>query len=229
MINPTNFRLGTGRSVCKIRSAIILHITTNRIIAIIRGDHVEHILPLAETLYEGGVRVLEVTLNSPNALYTIKTLAAYFSERLLIGAGTVLEVAQVKQAADHGARFIISPDVYVPVIECSLNMGLEVLPGAYTPTEIRTALRAGVRYIKLFPASLEHFKQIRAPLNDVSYVPTGGINTENAADFLTAGAVALGIGSALVPATLSGSDEDWQRLRDRAARLVQIAGAQQLR
>lgn len=200
----------------------MLELTTNRIIAIIRGNHAEHILPLAELLYEEGVRVLEVTLNSPNALDMIEKLAAHFSDRLLIGAGTVLEVAEVRQAADHGARFIVSPDVYVPVIECGLNMGLGVLPGAFTPTEIRTAMRAGAHYIKLFPASLEHFKQVRAPLNEVKYVPVGGVTVENAGAFLAAGAVALGIGSALVPAQLSNSDGDWQIVRTRAARLVEI-------
>jgi 2-dehydro-3-deoxyphosphogluconate aldolase/(4S)-4-hydroxy-2-oxoglutarate aldolase len=177
-------------------------ITSTGIIAIVRGDHTETIEALAEALYRGGVRVMEVTLNSPKALQMIAALNRQWSGRMVIGAGTVLTEQQVSDAAAAGASFCVSPDVYTPVIERTLHLGLEPIPGAFTPTEVRTAVRAGARFIKLFPAIAggpEYLAQIRAPLDDVLFVPTGGVDESNLTAFVRAGAVAAGIGSSLVP------------------------------
>lgn len=195
-------------------------ITSTGIIAIVRGDHATHIAELADALYSGGVRVMEVTLNSPGALAMIALLSRQWSGKMLIGAGTVLTAEQVEAAADAGATFCVSPDTFAPVIERTLSLGLEPVPGAYTPTEIRTAIRAGAKFIKLFPAmpaGPTYLNQIRAPLNDVQFVPTGGVDESNIAAFVRAGAVAFGIGSSLVPKTLNdaalaGVEESARRL-----------------
>jgi 2-dehydro-3-deoxyphosphogluconate aldolase/(4S)-4-hydroxy-2-oxoglutarate aldolase len=177
-------------------------ITSTGIIAIVRGDHTETIEALAEALYRGGVRVMEVTLNSPNAMQMIAALNRQWAGKMLIGAGTVLTAEQVSEVAAVGASFCVSPDVYTPVIERALHLGLEPIPGAFTPTEVRTAVRAGARFIKLFPAIAggpEYLAQIRAPLDDVLFVPTGGVDESNLTAFVRAGAAAAGIGSSLVP------------------------------
>src|SRR5690606_3425973 len=133
-----------------------------------------HISELAAALYSGGVRVMEVTLNSPNALEMIAALDRQWSGKMLIGAGTVLTAAQVDKASSAGAAFCVSPDTFAPVIERAVSLGLIPIPGAFTPTEIRTAVRAGARFVKLFPAmpaGPAYLSQIRAPLDDVLFVP----------------------------------------------------------
>ena len=200
-------------------------ITSTGIIAIIRGDYADTIEVLAEALYRGGVRVLEITLNSPNALQMIAALNRQWSGKMLIGAGTVLTAEQVSEAAVAGASFCVSPDVYAPVVERALHLGLEPIPGAFTPTEVRTAVRAGARFIKLFPAIAggpEYLKQIRAPLNDVLFVPTGGVDESNLTAFVRAGAVAAGIGSSLVPKWGRHGDQWLAQVEASARRLTHL-------
>lgn len=194
-------------------------LSSTGIIAIIRGDHAAHIGRLAQALYSGGVRVMEVTLNSPDALAMISTLAGEWTGKMLIGAGTVLTESALDTAIDAGAQFYVSPDVYPPVIERAIKRGVEAFPGAFTPTEIRTAVRAGARYVKLFPAmpaGAAYLRQIRAPLDDVKFVPTGGIDESNIAEFVKAGAVAFGIGGSLVPKIFDGSDEQLRGIENAA-------------
>ncbi len=199
-----------------------------RVIAIVRGDYVETIHQIAGALLEGGVTAVEVTMNSRGALGLIETLAKEYGETMLVGAGTVVEVEHVRQAHEAGARFIVSPDTFPEVIRAALDCGMEPIPGAFTPTEIRTAQRAGARLVKLFPASLggpNYMRQIRAPLSDVDLIPTGGVSLENAADFLRAGGVALGLGSVLLPSSFDGSAQAVASLTERARRLMEIVRA----
>lgn len=203
---------------------IIDRLIEARAIAIIRGDYRQHIDTVARVLRDNGVTAIEVTLNSPGALDMIAHLAAVYGDRILVGAGTVLDAGSVKRAAAAGAQFIVAPDTYETVIASALAHGLEPLPGVLTPTEARTAIRAGARLLKLFPATLggpDYLKQIRAPLHDAQFVPTGGITAENAAAYLQAGAVALGIGSWLVPSQFDGSAGAVAALGQRAAALMQ--------
>lgn len=179
-----------------------------KIIAILRGDYHAHIIPLAEALIAGGIRILEVTMNSPHALEMIEQLSATYADQLLIGAGTVTETGQVEQIAARGGRFVIAPDTNPSVIQAALEHNLEPMPGALTPTEINMAVRAGARIVKLFPASLggvDYFKQIRAPLDSIDIIPTGGITIDSARDYLAAGALAVGAGSAFIPKTFEPS------------------------
>jgi 2-dehydro-3-deoxyphosphogluconate aldolase / (4S)-4-hydroxy-2-oxoglutarate aldolase len=196
------------------------------IIAIIRGDFAHVMDALVDALLAGGVRALEVTMNSPGALESIAAAVRQGGDGVLVGAGTVLEVPQVKQVAQTGARFIVSPDTFPDVIEAALDYRLEPIPGALTPSEVRMAVRAGARLVKLFPATLggpAYLRDIRAPLDTVAFVPTGGITPQNAGGYFAAGAAALGVGSALVPGDFDGSPAAIEMVTQRARQFVEAA------
>ncbi|MBI1760869.1 MAG: bifunctional 4-hydroxy-2-oxoglutarate aldolase/2-dehydro-3-deoxy-phosphogluconate aldolase [Acidobacteria bacterium] len=203
-------------------SSTFEQIAAGRLIAILRGDFGGRESELVTVLHAAGLTAVEVTLNSPNALTTIQRLAAQFGARMAIGAGTVLTVAEVAQAVDVGARFIVSPNRNAAVIAATKQRGLVSLPGCFTPSEIVEALDAGADAIKIFPANTlgpTYVKAVRAPLTQARLVPTGGVTPEQAREYLAAGAWALGIGSELV-----GKDV-WQAgnfelLQRRAAEFV---------
>ncbi len=197
-------------------------IAKGRLIAILRGDFGGRETEMAAVLFAAGLTAIEVTLNSPGALATIERLAARFGTHAAIGAGTVLTVAEVEQAAKAGARFIVSPNRNAAVIAATKQRGLLSLPGCFTPSEIVEALDAGADAIKIFPATTlgpAYVKAVRAPLNQARLVPTGGVTPEKAHEYFAAGAWAVGIGSELV-----GKDV-WQAgnfelLQRRAAEFV---------
>lgn len=182
-----------------------------RIIAIVRGVPYDDILPLAQALSAGGVRAVEVTFNQSrpdtwkDTLSSIERIAAKLGGDVLPGAGTVLTPEQAVMAHNAGARYIISPDVNEAVIACAKRLGMIAIPGALTPSEITRAARAGGDIIKLFPAGNmgpEYFKSLNAPLSHIPMFAVGGINISNAAAFIKAGALGLGIGGALANAQL---------------------------
>jgi 2-dehydro-3-deoxyphosphogluconate aldolase/(4S)-4-hydroxy-2-oxoglutarate aldolase len=200
-------------------------ILNNRIIAIIRGDYRESILTIVGTLLANNITVIEVTLNSPHALDMIQAVANEYGPIVHLGAGTVTMPEEVRKVAQAGGRFIVSPDTYPPVIQAARTHGLEPIPGALTPTEVLQAKRAGATFIKQFPASQvspQFIKQLRGPIADLHYVPTGGISLENAASYLQAGAAALGVGSALVPKDFDGSPTALTQLAERAQAFYQM-------
>ncbi|MFC7550788.1 bifunctional 4-hydroxy-2-oxoglutarate aldolase/2-dehydro-3-deoxy-phosphogluconate aldolase [Plantactinospora sp. GCM10030261] len=182
---------------------------------------------VGQALLRGGLVVMEVTLDHPDGVDSLRRLAAELPEPALVGAGTVTTVAQVTAAAEAGARFCVSPHTDPVVIAAALDAGLEPLPGAATPTEVAAARAAGARLIKLFPAGplgLGYLRALRGPFHDVTFVPTGGIRHDEVDGWLRGGAVAVGLGSDLVPprpgaADLSGIEE---RART-VARLVRVA------
>lgn len=178
---------------------IIDQIFEHRIVSIIRGARPDDVIDIADALYKGGVKLLEITLNSDNAFEVIKTVSARFENKMLIGAGTVLTSEDASRVIDSGAKFIISPSTDFEVIKATKQKGAISIPGAYTPTEIVNAYKAGADIIKVFPASApKYIKEILAPLSHIPLMPTGGINLENIAEFQKAGAVAFGIGTSLV-------------------------------
>ncbi len=175
------------------------HILENKIVAIIRGANSFDLVKIANALYHGGVKVLEVTLNSSNALSGIEELASQSGKQVLIGAGTVLDAETAKAAIKAGAKFIISPNVNIETIRVTKNYGSVSIPGAYTATEIVNAYANGGDIIKVFPASNpQYIKTLRGPLSHIPMMPTGGISLENIFEFQKTGAVAFGIGTALV-------------------------------
>jgi 2-dehydro-3-deoxyphosphogluconate aldolase/(4S)-4-hydroxy-2-oxoglutarate aldolase len=174
------------------------------IIAIFRGDYsLELILRMADALLEGHVNIMEITLNSPLALRALPKLRDHFEADMLIGAGTVRNKNQAQQARDTGAQFLVSPNLDLETVSFVQSQGLLHIPGVFTSTEIQRASAAGCRMLKLFPMDglangVAYLKAIRAPFDDVDFVPTGGISLENIADYAHAGAIAVGLGSKLV-------------------------------
>jgi 2-dehydro-3-deoxyphosphogluconate aldolase/(4S)-4-hydroxy-2-oxoglutarate aldolase len=172
------------------------------IVAIIRGDYsVDDMLRISTALLAGSVSVVEVTLNTPSVLEALPKLRKHFGDELLIGAGTVRTVDGVQQAFDAGAQFLVSPNYDAASTSLSQSKDLLHLPGVFTASEAQTAFADGCRMLKLFPmevAGPSYLKALRAPLDDIDFVPTGGISVENIADYAKAGAVAVGLGSKLV-------------------------------
>lgn len=178
-----------------------------KIIVIVRGLPTEHMLPLAEALYAGGIRAIEVTFNQAkpeswsDTTAAIRALCEHFDGRIDVGAGTVMTPEQVHLAHEAGAKYIISPNVNEAVIRETKKLGLLSFPGALTPTEAVFAHGCGADAIKLFPAGdmgPGYLKALAAPLAHIDFMAVGGINENNAADFMKAGAIGLGIGGSLV-------------------------------
>lgn len=193
-----------------------------KIVAILRGCVPARIPAVAAALCAGGVRLLEITLNSPGALEAIREVADTMGERLLVGAGTVLTAAEAEAAIGAGARFILSPSLDIDTIRVTKQLGAVSIPGAFTATEILTAYRNGADIVKIFPASVgaSYFRDLRGPLPQIPLMPTGGVNLENIREFRAAGAVAYGIGSALVPASQETTPEALNALRQRAVEYI---------
>jgi 2-dehydro-3-deoxyphosphogluconate aldolase/(4S)-4-hydroxy-2-oxoglutarate aldolase len=202
-------------------------ILEHRIVAILRGCDPLHVLPVAEALYAGGIRLLEITLNSPGAFEAIEAATAALGDRMVIGAGTVLEAAEATGAIAAGAKFILSPSLDAAVIRRTLDMGAVSIPGAFTPTEILEAWRKGAHLVKVFPASIgpAWFRDIRGPLPQIPLMATGGVSVNNIRDFDKAGAVAFGIGSALVAPVASLTEADLHGLRVKAKAFVDALNA----
>ncbi len=199
----------------------LTYILEHKIVAIMRGMPAEDSVKLATALYKDGISILEITLNSPNALQVIEELSQQFKDTMLIGAGTVLTAQEATNAINAGAQFIISPALDADVIKTTKNAGKVSIPGAYTPTEIVQAHRSGADIIKVFPApNAAYIKNILAPLNFLKIMPTGGVNVDNIKDYAAAGAIAFGIGSSLVNSKEEVNDLYLQNLEDKARRFT---------
>ena len=173
------------------------------IIAILRGDYtVDDMLRIGKALLAGQVTVMEVTLNSPNALTALPKLLEHFGDRLLIGTGTVRDATLARHAIEAGTRFMVAPNFDPETVAVARSYGVLHLPGIYTASEVQAAVAAGCRMLKLFPmldpVGPAYLKALRGPFQEVDFMPTGGISLENIADFARAGAVAVGVGANLV-------------------------------
>ncbi|HZF65190.1 MAG TPA: bifunctional 4-hydroxy-2-oxoglutarate aldolase/2-dehydro-3-deoxy-phosphogluconate aldolase [Chitinophagaceae bacterium] len=179
--------------------SILQSIMQHKIVAIIRGADPEALPSIVEALQAGGIKAVEITLNSPKAIFLINKITQEYGNSMFVGAGTVLNVRAATEAIEAGARFIISPSVDLDTIRYCKEQQIACMPGAYTPTEIVTAFNAGADLIKIFPApSPEYIKDLRGPLSHIPMMPTGGVTLQNIVAYAKAGAVAFGIGSALV-------------------------------
>ena len=200
---------------------LLSQILEHKIVAILRGMPPKEIMPVANALYAGGIRILEITLNSTDALPLIEQLSVAFKGRMLIGAGTVLNTADAANAIAAGAAFLISPSLDISVIKAANDAGVVSIPGAYTPTEILTAHNHGADIVKVFPAmDAAYIKNILAPLNHIRVMPTGGIDATNIRLFAATGAVAFGIGSALVNNKTSVDENYLASLSLKAEKLI---------
>jgi len=202
----------------------IQQLEESKIIAIMRGVDPGDVFAIAKALKKGGVKVFEVTLDSPNALDVIKQLSEEAEDDMLVGAGTVLDPESARMAIHSGAKFIISPTMNINTIEMTKRYGALSIPGCLTPTEILTAYEHGADIVKVFPAGTmgpRYFKDVAGPLSQIPLMATGGINEENMLDFLDTGIIAVGLGSSLVPKEIS-DDTDLERLTEKAVELVQM-------
>lgn len=195
-----------------------------RVIAIIRLPSAEGAVRVGEILAGAGLSAVEITLTTPGALSAISELRAAVAGSCLVGAGSVRTPEQAMSAREAGAEFLVTPTVRPAVLAAT---ELPVVCGALTPTEIETAADCGAALVKVFPASAfgpGYLRELLAPMPELRLAPTGGVTPESVADYAAAGAVAVGVGSALVDARLVAAGA-WDVLRDRAARFMSAATA----
>jgi 2-dehydro-3-deoxyphosphogluconate aldolase/(4S)-4-hydroxy-2-oxoglutarate aldolase len=172
------------------------------LIPVLRANSVQTGHALVDAMMAGGVAVVEVTMTVPNALALLRELKQRHGDKLLLGSGTVTDEAQAEATIAAGAEFVVSPSLHLDVIAKTKELGRISIPGALTPTEVITAWRAGADYVKVFPCSAmggaSYLKSLLAPFPELKLIPTGGVTLQTAADFLKAGARALGVGTDLV-------------------------------
>ena|SRR5436190_3763135 len=206
------------------RAEIVSRLIDIGIIAVVRTDRTEQVMPIAEALVAGGVTAVEITLTVPNAEKAIGAAREKFRDAALIGAGSVLNIAQCHSVLKAGAQFVVSPVGNVRLIEAAHKLDRPVMLGAFTPSEAQLAHEWGADFVKLFPADQlgpTFIKAIRTPMPHLRIVPTGGVDLNTAADFLKAGCVALGVGSSLLKPDLIKS-ENWPELSRLAGQYIDI-------
>jgi 2-dehydro-3-deoxyphosphogluconate aldolase/(4S)-4-hydroxy-2-oxoglutarate aldolase len=172
------------------------------VIPVVRASSEEEAISVVEAIKAGGLPILEITMTVPRAVRVIETLSARYGNEAIVGAGTVLDPESARTCIDAGARFIVSPALNLETVACCRELDVAVIPGALTPTEIVLAWNAGADLVKVFPAGAmggaSYIKSLKAPLPKIELIPTGGVTLANAADFIEAGAAAVGVGADLV-------------------------------
>jgi 2-dehydro-3-deoxyphosphogluconate aldolase / (4S)-4-hydroxy-2-oxoglutarate aldolase len=188
-------------NVTQSRAAVTAQIEALGIVAVIRLKDPGKLRAVVDAMADGGVRALEVTMTVPGAVDLIRALAPSLPDGFLLGAGTVTDAATAHAVIDAGARFVVGPVFRPDVIAACHEREVPALPGCFSPTEILAAHECGADIIKVFPATMlgpQYLKDVRAPLPQVKLMPTGGVTLDNAGDWIRAGAVAVGLGSALL-------------------------------
>lgn len=207
---------------------IIKTIEQEKLIVILRGIEKDKLIPLAEAMYKGGVRLLEVTysangkVSDEETAENIKALAEHFKGKMYIGAGTVIKESQVELTKNAGGQFIISPDTYESVIKKTKELDMVSMPGALTPSEIQTAHRAGADFVKLFPITnlgTGYVKAVKAPLSHIKFLAVGGIDENNVKDYLKVGVSGFGVGSNITNKKMIESC-DWDGITALAKKYV---------
>ncbi len=203
---------------------IISRLTDPGIIAVVRAQKAEQVLPLSEALIAGGVVAIEITMTTPNAIQAIGEAKEKLGGGALIGVGTVLEVETCRAAIQAGAEFVVSPILRPELVGVAHSANRPIMLGAYTPTEAQRAHEAGADFIKIFPADglgPNYIKALRAPLPHLRIIPTGISKVEDIAEFFKAGCVAVGLGSLLVTRPIL-QEANWPELTQRAREFVEI-------
>ncbi len=200
-------------------------IKETKIIAIIRNAKPDDILPIVKSLYKSGIRAIEITMNSPKALESIELVATEMKDKVVVGAGTVLDAESARLAILSGATFILSPTLNKETIQMTKKYGAVSIPGALSPTEILDAYEYGGDIIKVFPTTSmgpEYIKDLQGPLPQIPLLPTGGIDSNNIEQFMKAGAVGVGLGSSLVNTKLEANEEYYKNLEETAKQFSDI-------
>ena len=184
------------------RLEVIERIKETGVIPVVRATTADEAMRAIDAIREGGISILEITMTVPGAIDVIEKVSARFGKDALVGAGTVLDPETAKACISSGAQFIVSPSLNPATIACCRELGVPVMPGALTPTEVVQAWTAGADFVKVFPAGAvggpSYLKALKAPLPQIELIPTGGVSLKTAADFIKAGAAALGVGADLV-------------------------------
>jgi 2-dehydro-3-deoxyphosphogluconate aldolase/(4S)-4-hydroxy-2-oxoglutarate aldolase len=194
------------------------------IVAVVRSQDSQQLVEVVRALADGGVTVAEITMTVPGALDIIKQTRAALGDRVLLGAGTILDTETCRAALLAGAEYVVSPTLNLDVIKLCQRYDKLVMPGAFTPTEILAAWEAGADIVKVFPADVvgpAFFKAIKGPLPQIRVMPTGGVDLETASSFLKAGACCLGVGSMLVDPALVAT-RNFDRIRELAKQYINI-------
>jgi len=201
---------------------ILKRLIEGKVVAVVRLENGDQLIKVAQALKAGGISAIEFTVPTPNSLEMIKQAATYFGDEVIMGAGTVLDPETARAAILAGAQFIVTPALKLATIELCHRYGKPIIPGALTPTEILSAWEAGADMVKVFPADSmgpEYIKAVLAPLPQVRLAPTGGVSADNAANYLKAGATALGVGGKLVDKAAVARG-DWEAITAEAERLM---------
>lgn len=183
------------------RKEVLSTIEKYKAVAVIRLPEPDMVDPVLEALYEGGVRVAEITMTVPNAISLIKKAVAKSPDDFIMGVGSVTDAKMTEQAVEAGAKYVVSPIMKKEIIDKANELDVPVMPGAFTPTEIQQAWEWGADIVKVFPADIvgmDFIKAVKAPLPHLKLMPTGGVTLTNGGEWIKAGACAVGIGSALL-------------------------------
>ena len=198
-------------------------ILKRKVVAVVRMKNSSQLLKVIEAIKIGGVSGIELTMTIPNAIQAIETADKEFGDDILLGVGSVTDKQTALEAINAGAKFVVSPIYKAEVVQAVIDKNIVVIPGCFSPTEIQTAYEQGADFIKIFPADnlgMSFIKSIKAPLPHLKVIPTGGVNLENAIDWINAGASAVGIGSALVD-NKAIEREDYKTLTENSKKLCE--------
>lgn len=199
----------------------IQSIYENKLVAVIRGAKGDDVVQIAKALKSGGVNILEITAETPGVLSLIEQVSSELGDEVTVGAGTVLDPETARAAIMAGAKFIFSPTVNLETIRMTKRYGAVSIPGAMTPTEILTAYENGADIIKVFPANImgpRYLKDVHGPLPHIPLMPTGGVNLDNIHEYFQNGAVAAGLGSALVDTKKQVNESTLKELTEKASK-----------
>lgn len=209
------------------RSEILSSVLESGAVAVVRMADAARLVRVAEAVAEGGVTAIEVTMTTPNALAVIGDVARALGDAVAVGVGSVLDAGTARRAVDAGARYVVSPVFKPEVVAEAHRLGVPAMPGCFTPTEILAATEAGADVVKVFPADVlgvGFFRGVLAPIPHLRLMPTGGVTLTNAGDWIEAGAVAVGVGSALLDRR-AVADGDYHTLTANARTLRQSVEA----
>ena len=213
-----------------MREQVIQAVEKEKIIVIVRGVESEKLIPLAEAMYQGGIRLLEITysangkVSDEQTAANIAMLAKHFEGKMFIGAGTVLTEKQVELTYQAGGKFIISPDTCPAVIEKTRALNMVSMPGALTPTEMQIAHRSGADFVKMFPVTslgTGYIKAVKAPLSHLKLLAVGGVDENNMGDYLKAGICGFGVGSNIIDKKMLAQN-DWAGITALAEKYLQV-------
>lgn len=219
-MNDSSARLSSS-AVDAQRSQILDRVLESGVVAVVRMPDSRKLIRIVDAIREGGITAIEITMTTPNALEVISEVAESMGDVVEIGVGSVLDAGTARRAIEAGAKYIVSPVFKREVIDAAHEHGLPAMPGAFTPTEILEATEAGADVVKVFPADIvgmAFFKGVLAPMPHLKMMPTGGVSLTNAGDWIRSGAVAVGVGSALLDRKAI-ADGDFAKLTENARTL----------